>query len=368
MLKVAILGCGKIADQHAEQIQRISGCEVVAVCDKEELMARQLQERFSIRQRFADIGNLLKTVRPDVVHITTPPQSHFKLGKICLEAGCHVYIEKPFTVNTTEAEELIGLANDKKLKLTAGHNVQFSHAARRMRKLIKEGFLGGAPLHIESYYCYDLADVSYARAVLSDRNHWVRRLPGGLLQNIISHGISKVAEFLESDSPTVVAHGFTSSLLKSIGETDIIDELRVIISDNQAVTAYFTFSSQMRPVLHQLRVYGPHNALIIDDDQQTVIKLKGSRYKSYLEQFIPPWAYTEQYLANFVHNVGKFLKADFHMDHGMRFLIDSFYRSISEDSPPPIPYREILLTSRIMDDIFCQLKSASEPAAVLSLA
>ena len=46
MLKVAIVGCGKIADSHASQIQRIEGCEIVGVCDREPLMARQLYERF----------------------------------------------------------------------------------------------------------------------------------------------------------------------------------------------------------------------------------------------------------------------------------------------------------------------------------
>src|SRR6266436_4274682 len=87
--------------------------------------------------------------------------------------------------------------------------------------------------------------------LLGDSRHWVRTLPGGLLQNNISHGISKVAAFLTGDSPKVLAYGFTSPLLRSIGETEIIDELRVILHD-EGVTAYFTFSSQMRPSLHQL--------------------------------------------------------------------------------------------------------------------
>src|SRR5213080_3726896 len=95
MLKVAIVGCGKIADVHASQLQRIKGCEIVAVCDREPLMARQLSERFSVKAYFADFIDLLRQSRPDVVHITTPPQSHFSLAKLCLEYGAHVYVEKP---------------------------------------------------------------------------------------------------------------------------------------------------------------------------------------------------------------------------------------------------------------------------------
>src|SRR5437867_3676213 len=119
MLKVAIVGCGKIADAHASQILRINGCELVGVCDRE--------------------------------------------------------------------------------LLTARHDDQFGHAARRMRALIQSGYLGGAPVHMESYFCYDLADPEYARALLGDKRHWVRRLPGKLLQNTISHGIARIAEFLNND-------------------------------------------------------------------------------------------------------------------------------------------------------------------------
>ena len=71
-----------------------------------------------------------------MVHITTPPQSHFDIAKTCLERGCHVYVEKPFTVDAAEAEELIGLAQEKGLKITAGHDDQFRPATRRMRSLV----------------------------------------------------------------------------------------------------------------------------------------------------------------------------------------------------------------------------------------
>lgn len=145
-------------------------------------MAKQLYDRYNVKKYFHEVNDFLKIAHPDVVHITTPPQSHFDLGKLCLESGSHVYIEKPFTLNTAEAEELITLANDRKLKLTAGHNVRFTPAALQMRELVREGFLGGTPIHMESYYCYDLGDPAYAKALFSDENHWVRKLPGQLLQ------------------------------------------------------------------------------------------------------------------------------------------------------------------------------------------
>jgi predicted dehydrogenase len=355
MLKVAIVGCGKIADSHAVQIREIANCEIVGVCDSEELMAKQLYDRFPVKQYYNSLDRLLDEARPDVVHITTPPQSHFALGMKCLEAGCHAYIEKPFTLIADEAEKIIDLANRTDRKVTVGHDGQFSVVARQMRKLISDGYLGEAPVHMDSFWCYDLGDAVYAKALLDDKNHWARTLPGGLLHNIISHGVSKIAEYFTSDNPRVIAHGFLSPFLKKLGEQTLVDELRTIISEEQGTTAYFTFSTQMKPSLHQFSIYGHKNGIMIDEDKRLLIKLHGNNYKSYAEHFIPPINFAKQYLSNSIHNTRLFLAKDFHMDVGKKYLIESFYRSITEGTPLPIPYREILLTSRIMDAIFEQI-------------
>jgi len=358
MLKVAIVGCGKIADTHASQIQRIEGCEIVGVCDREPLMAKQLCERFPVKSCFTDLTELVDKARPDIVHITTPAESHFDIARYCLEQGCHIYVERPFTFNEEQAQRLVDLAERKGVKLTVGHNDQFSHVARRMRALVQTGYLGGLPLHMESYYCFKLGNPSHARTLLNERQHWIRRLPGQLLQTLISPGIARIAEFLTSDAPHVIAYGFGSSLMKQLNESEILDELRVIISEQQGTTAYFTFSSQMRPSIHQLRIYGPKNGLVLDQDHEILVRLRGQEFKSYADIFIPPVLLAKQHFGNLVNNVRLFLARDFHMDSGTRHLIESFYRSVRQDAPVPIPYREILLTARIMDSIFEQLSAS----------
>jgi len=361
VLKVAIVGCGKIADAHASQIARIDSCKIVAACDREPLMARQFCARFGVKRQSTDLEQLLAGSHVDVVHLTTPPATHFDLAMQCLDRGCHVYVEKPFTLRALEARELIAAARRKGLKITVGHDEQFGHASRRLRGLVQAGYLGGPPVHMESVYCYDLKESRYARAFLADSRHWVRKLPGGLLQNIISHGIARIAEFLSIDSPEVIVHGFVSPMIRDLSEHAIVDELRVIISEGGRTTAYFTFSSQMRPVLHQFRIYGPSNGLVLDHDHETVIRLRGPRFKSYADQFIPPLNFARQHVSNVVSNAVRCLARDFQMKSGMKFLIESFYQSIADDAPPPIPYDEILRTAAIMDGIFEQI--AAKPAA-----
>jgi predicted dehydrogenase len=296
MMKVGIIGCGKQADAHADLIERIPACEIVGVCDQEELMAKQLYERYNVRNYYKDLNDFLNKEKPEIIHVTTPPHSHLEIGKRCLEAGCHIYFEKPFTLNTLEAKELIDLATEKNLKLTVGHNNQFSHIARHMRKLVKDNFLGGDPVHMESIWGYDLGDQRFAKALLGDTSHWIRTLPGKLLHNIINHGISKIAEFVSHDQPKVIVHGFTSPILKEINETEIIDELRVTIYDHNNTSAYFTFSTQISPMIRQFRIYGLKNSLILDDMHQTLVKVVKTDYKSFLNNFIPPVMYSKQYL------------------------------------------------------------------------
>jgi len=354
MLRVAIIGCGKIADQHLLAIDRIPDCKVIAACDRELLMADQLAERFGVASCFSDAREMLTTARPDVVHVTTPPQSHFALGKQCLERGSHLYLEKPFTVTADEAEFLIGLATQNGLKITAGHNYQFTPPMLEMRRLTKEGFLGGEPVHLESYWSYDLSDLTYVGPMLGNRQHWVRQLPGQLLHNVISHGIAKLAEFLD-EVVEVNAWAEQSSQLRQLGGQEVLDELRVMIRDKKGTTAFFCFSSQLRPGLNLLRVYGPENSLVADILTGSLIRSRNRSFKSYLTYFLPPLLNAQEHLKAACANITNFVRQRLYQDFGMKELIERFYDTIRSGAPPPIRHREIILTARIMDEIFAQI-------------
>lgn len=320
-------------------------------------MARQLAERFAIDKCFAELGDLLREVRPDVVHITTPPQSHHALGLQCLEAGAHVYLEKPFTVTAAEAAELIEAAEARNLKITAGHNYQFTPEMLRMRRAVAAGFLGGPPVHLESHWSYDLGDVSYVAPVLGNPGHWVRRLPGQLFHNIVSHGIARLAEFLTDDIVELIATAHQSAQLEKLGGQEVLDELRVLLRDSSGTTAYFCFSTQIKPGINSFRVCGPRNSITVDLTSGTTIENRGRSYKSYLTFLGPPLNYARQHFANARRNAIDILRWRLYQDSGMKELIERFHASLSPAAPPPIPYREILLTARIMDDVFARIRT-----------
>ena len=365
MLKIAIVGCGKVADQHVQAIGRIPDCVIVGLCDRELLMAKQLGERTGVTACFSDLQEMLGTTRPDVVHITTPPQSHFPLARQCLEFGTHVYLEKPFTITANEAESLIDLAETRGLKITAGHNYLFTLEMLEMRRLIKAGFLGGRPVHLESYWSYDLGDRSYVAPMLGDRTHWVRQLPGQLFHNIISHGIAKLAEFLDSELVEITATAHQSEQLRSLGAQEVMDELRVLMRDKSGTTALFCFSTQIKG-LNQLRAYGPAGSITADIITGSLVRNPSRSYKSYLTYFIPPLRNAREHFANASRNIANFARRRLYQDFGMKELIERFYDSIRLGKPVPIPYREIILTAKIMDEIFAQIYPGRSQTSELS--
>jgi hypothetical protein len=104
-------------------------------------------------------------------------------------------------------------------------------------------------------------------------------------------------------------------------------------------------------------LYGIKRSLLVDDDHQIVLRLDNKEYKSYMRFFVPPVVFAGQYVRNLARNVGRFVRNDFHLPNeaGLLTLISSFYKSVEDGAPLPIPYREILLTSRIMDAAFEQI-------------
>lgn len=317
-------------------------------------MAGQLAERFCVPECFADLNEMLHATRPDAVHITTPPQSHFSLAKQCLEFGSHVYLEKPFAITAVETEALIRFAESHGLKMTVGHNYQFTLEMLEMRRLVEQGFLKGKPVHLESYWSYDLGDLSYVGPVLGNREHWVRQLPGQLFHNIVSHGIAKLAEFLDDELVELVAIAHQSPELARLGVDEVLDELRVVIRDAGGTTAFFCFSTGIKGV-NQLRIYGTGGSMVADIITGSLVRKYSRSHKSYLTYVIPSLQDACEHVRNAGGNLTNFIRRRLYQDFGMKELIERFYKSIKGDLSPAVPYREIILTARIMDQIFAQI-------------
>jgi predicted dehydrogenase len=357
-LKVAIVGCGKIADAHVEEIAKMSDlAAVVAVCDRELLMAEQLAMRFGIPRHYDDLDALLEGARPDVVHVTTPPQSHLDLAVRALDAGCHVYVEKPLAPTHADSRRLIEHAHSVERALTVGYTYLFDPPALALRELVAEGVVG-EPVHVESALGYDLSG-PFGSALLGDASHWVHRLPGGLFQNNIDHVVNKVTEFLDGDSPQVTAQAWTRRPQRfGDARDDMHDELRITLLDGRT-SAFGTFSSHVRPAMHSLRVLGTRGTLHADFVSRTVTAEASPSLPSAVGRLLPPFVAAGRFTREGARNLWRFARSDFHFFAGLNRLFRMFYESILEGGPPPIAHRDILRVSWIMDEVFTQIRSSA---------
>jgi predicted dehydrogenase len=357
-LKVAVVGCGKAADHHVSGLKGLDTAQIVAVCDLELTMAEQLAARHGLAvNRYAAFDKLLAVERPDVVHIATPPLSHFSLGKAALNAGCHVVIEKPLALDSPQAAQLIALAESQTRKLTVGYTYYFDPAAIALRRLVQRNVLGEI-VHVESLLGYEL-NGPFGSSVLSDPNHWVHRLPGKLLQNVLDHLLNKITEFLTEEKLCVHAHAWQKSGASLRLAYDLPDELRVMVT-GKGRSAYATFSSHARPVRHVLRCYGTKQSAQLDFDNSTITLSRESTLPGVLGRLASPFSDACQHFQAGSSNVLRFARSRYHFFEGFNHLLSEFYQSIVNDMPVPISYHEIMRVSALVDEVICQLKGVGK--------
>lgn len=362
-LKVALVGCGKIADDHVSEVQKLDGlADVVAVCDREKLMAEQLAERFDVPATYDDFEKMLQLEKPDVVHIATPPASHLALTRMAVDAGCHVYVEKPITLRHEDTVKLIDTVQTAGKKMTVGYAFVYDPPAQTLREQIAAGDLGDI-VHIETFYGYNLGG-PYGQALLGDSQHWVHSLPGKLLQNTIDHLLSRVIEMMPGEI-VVNAFGGVRRPERYGDERDgFHDELRLLLRTADAhasssVSAYLTFSSHVRPMPQIMRVYGTKNVAHIDYNARTLTLDQQASLPSAIGRLVPAFHAAGQHLAAGSKNIRRFIESDFHYFAGMSELLRRFYRCITEGTEPPIALDDLLRISSVIDQTFQQLDQSA---------
>ncbi|MFN0054085.1 MAG: Gfo/Idh/MocA family protein [Planctomycetales bacterium] len=344
-LRIALVGCGQIADAHLGEIRKLAGASVVAVCDMERDLAVQAAARFEVPGVFTDLVQMLETARPNVVHITTPPHTHKPLALTALKGGAHVYVEKPFTVNLTDAQEVLAEARACGRLACVGHDHLFDPAWVECREMHVRGELGEI-VHIESVQGYDLGGI-FGRLVSSDQNHWVHRLPGGIFHNTISHAVYKITEFLPDESPGIWSSWSSSGSVKGTPGTELRVQMR-----GAATTATLISSCAARPVQRLARIHGTKLSIEVDLEARLIRRYRALSWPGPFAKIEEPLRQAREAKQSFRRAIRRFFQSDLQYLAGMAALFQLFYQRIREGGPPPIPYREILRVTSFMDAIF----------------
>ncbi len=135
---VGVIGVGYWGRKIVDEYTKVENVDLVGVSDLDEKNLQFCAERYGVKNGFTDYKKLLVMKDLHAVNICTPNQMHYKLTKEALEAGKHVLVEKPITLNSKEGKELVELAQKKKLTLSVGHIFRFNNALHEVKRLIKE--------------------------------------------------------------------------------------------------------------------------------------------------------------------------------------------------------------------------------------
>src|SRR5881296_2508528 len=153
MLKLGVIGYGYWGPNIVRNFSSQPDCQLVAICDKKPKAVAQVLSRHPAVHATSNPDEVTSSPKVDAVAIVTPVSTHYELARKALENGKHVFVEKPFTATSAQAEELIELADRKNLQIMVDHTFLFNGAVRKIKELVDGGVLG--PL-----YYYDSTRVN----------------------------------------------------------------------------------------------------------------------------------------------------------------------------------------------------------------
>jgi len=249
MIRIGVLGYGYWGPNVARNFHSRSRAEVAMVCDRDEKARGRLQKVLPAVPFTTNSGEILTSSKIDAVAVVTPVSSHFELAKKALENGKHVFIEKPFTQSSAQAEELIELAERKKLQIMVDHTFLFTGAVRKIRQLVEEGALG------ELYY-YDALRVN-----LGLFQHDVN-----VIWDLAPHDLSIMDHVIRSKPEAVVATGARHfNNLEDIAFITVYFPNKVIAHVNV---------NWLSPVKVRTTLIGGEKRMLVWNDLETDEKLK----------------------------------------------------------------------------------------------
>lgn len=347
-MKIGIVGCGLNSDYHINFARAYNGAEIVGIVDKDTKKAEECASRFNIKGIFSNIKELVEKTRPDVIHILTPPKTHFSLAKEAIESGCHVLIEKPIALNLEEARVLYEFAERKGVKLCTMHNHFFDPCMARAHELVINGQMGNV-INVESYYGLNTRIPAFRDYPVPNVLPWIYNLPGGVYHDFMPHPLYVLLEYTGRPKEIKVMNQSHGVLPQNMP-----DELRMLINGEKAF-GMLTFSFAAQPHLHFIRIYGTKGMAEIDINTMTTIIHPLSSLPKAAQKATYNLTEAWQLFRSTVSNVINFVTGKLKPYQGMKILIHNFYDSIKNNTKPPVTKEQALLVIEAMDEIFRQI-------------
>lgn len=239
--KIAVLGCGLWGRNIVRNFYNLNA--LVMVCDLDDENLAKVHEQYPDIKTTKDFHDIINSKEITGVVVVTPSHTHFKFVKAMLEAGKHVYVEKPISTVAQEARDLADLAESKGLILMVGHLLLYHPAVNRLKMMIEEGELG---------------DIVYAQSDRLNINYF--KNDRSVMWDLAPHDVSMMSYVTGKDPVRVI-----SAVGCSSDRNDIMDITHLTIEFEGGMVGQIS-DSWITPKKHvQLLVRGTQKTAILDD-------------------------------------------------------------------------------------------------------
>jgi predicted dehydrogenase len=342
-LRAGIIGTGRIAVQHLSCLHRLAGAHTVAVCDLSPARAEAAAARWGVPAWYSDHRRLLAEETPDVVHVTTPPESHLPLALDALAAGAHVIVEKPAAVDVARVDELLEAAQAARRHVVESYTYVFGDQVQRLLALRSSGAMGDV-VHVDVSLALGILDSGSPYADPNLR-HPALDLPGGAISDFVTHLASLAVAFAGPHRALT-----TVWRRRSDGAVDTDDELRALI-DGEEATATLSFSANARPEGFVLRVDATRLRAVANLFETRLTVERPRDIPRPLATMVNGLTESRDVGVAAVGGLLRKLGGGPGSYEGLWTLIERAYAAISEGQAPPVPPEQIRSVNRLVADL-----------------
>ncbi len=343
MIRVAVVGLGKMGISHLGIINAHPDVEVVAMCDPTKYMLDVLEKYSGIRG-YTDYDRMLSDAALDAVVIATPSRLHGPMVEKALERGLHVFCEKPFTLDPEDSRRLAALAAEKGVVNQVGYHYRFVGTFQETKRLLDAGAIGEVTAVLAE---------AYGPVVLKPKNSTWRTQSaqgGGCLYDYAAHPLNLLNWYF--GSPDRVA----GSVLKKVFSRDTDDEVYSTLSYPGEMTAQLSVSwsdESYRKMGTRITVRGTKGKITADRQEiQVYLRDTATVPAGYQE------GWTLKYVTDLTDEVWFYIRGEEYSAQ-----IDYFAKAIGDRS---LPGRNTFADAAETDDTVAMIKADSEGLAPLA--
>ena len=260
MIKIALIGAGKMGISHLALLGAHPDVEIVGVADTSKIV-NDVLEKYSSYKTFTDYKKMLDVVKPDAVFVSVPTKFHASFVEELLNRGIHVFVEKPFCLNVAQGEKLVKIAKEKSLVNQVGYHNKFIGTFEEVKKLVTGGFIGDINHFLGE---------AYGPVVIRKKQETWRSDPeegGGCLMDYASHVLDLINYLV---APITHVHG---SILKPIYSVNVEDAVYALLETENKISGVLSVNwseDTYRKMSTSISITGSKGKIISDASELKV--------------------------------------------------------------------------------------------------